>query len=382
MSNIEKIFFDEIVKEAETGSVNCGFILPLCFSTRELVGNNYVDLTTAKEFDDTLMPTLLIKDRARLISKIEEYIEASSEFYCDDVNLKIIPNKEKYLIARVLSNALSTDFNDIAELFDRHTQFIKNNCFDNYFVPQNIGYCDKLKSHIIVEVSKQDISNETPYALKSLLIDDDYNVLYRFPNVSFGIANGKAYIYSVQGTKEDKNKKVERLLRKVDAGFSIGDEARDSIMNPENLSSVSPWALVSLTIALPIIKNSSEIDYFLAPSFLVNRWNGAEVSFSNFKSSHEEVEASSMIREMFLKKEKEHSEHDDIQRNITDKFLRNFRRLEHQSDKIKILDMPYEVDSCLRFKVDDNCSFNNVLLDDIYKMADLYSTKSKSGKNK
>lgn len=382
MSNIEKIFFDEIIKEAVTGSVNCGFILPLCFSTRELIGNNYVDLTTAKEFDDTLIPTLLVKDRARLISKIEEYVEAASGFYCNDINLKIIPNKEKYLIARVLSNAFPTDFNDIVELFDRHIQFIKNNCFDDYFVPCNIGYCDKLKSHIVVEILKQDISNETPYSLKTLLIDDNNNELYNFPNVSFGIANGRAYIYSVQGSKEDKNKKVERLLRKVDAGFLIDDETRDSIMYPENLSSISPWSLVALTIALPIIKNSSEIDSFVAPSFLVNRWNGAEVSFENFKNSYLGVEASPVVREMFLKKEKEHSEHESIQRNITDKFLRNFRRLEYQSDKIKILDLPYEVDSCLRFKIDDNCSFNNPLLDDVYKMADAYSTKSKNGKNK
>lgn len=66
MDDIEQIFFKEIIKEAGTGYIDCGFFVPICFSTKELVNGQICEIINAKSFDNTMIPTVLIKDRQQL----------------------------------------------------------------------------------------------------------------------------------------------------------------------------------------------------------------------------------------------------------------------------------------------------------------------------
>ena len=43
--------------------------------------------------------------------------------------------------------------------------------------------------------------------------------------------------------------------------------------------------------------------------------------------------------------------HYDIQRNLSDKLIRNFRRLAYHFNNINILSYPYEVDEMMHFKL-------------------------------
>ena len=241
-------FYNEIIKEAATGYIDCDFFIPICFGTRELVNNELVDITIAREFPNAMVPTLIIKDREKLNSSIIRYVNLAKDFYKDDKRLMDVSNKDKYIIASLLSNVLVNDFNDFNNLFERNSNFLEDKSLEEFENPVNIGYVDKLKSNVIVKIAKQSIVEESPYGMKISLADDNDEIIYKFPTIRFGIDNNKAYIYAIQQEDTVENKKIERLLRKVGEGFDEKNSEKDEIENPENLYSVSPWSLVALSI--------------------------------------------------------------------------------------------------------------------------------------
>lgn len=365
MGQTEQVFYDEIIKEASSGYIDCDFFIPICFGTKELVDNKLIDITKPKNFENTMIPTLIIKDRNKLTSSINKYLVLAREFYKDDIRVEDVSNKDKYIISSLLANALVTDFNDLNNLFDRHSNFLLDDSLIKLLTPKNIGYSNILKSNIAVVLNKQSVVEETPYGLDSFLVDDDDNILYQFPTVRFGISEDKAYIYAIQNKNANENKKIERILRKTGEGFDEKNSSHDPVVDPDNLYSVSPWSLVALTIAMSIIKNAADISEFIVPYFLVNRWNAVEISYQILK----EQKNWKPNERLLLKKEEAVSNHDYNQRNITDKFLRNFRRLEHHFANISVENFELDVDSNLHVTVGDNYFCNNSLLDEVYTIA-------------
>jgi len=370
-------FYNEIIKEAATGYIDCDFFIPICFGTRELVNNELVDITIAREFPNAMVPTLIIKDREKLNSSIIRYISLAKEFYKDDKRLMDVTNKEKYIIASLLSNVLVNDFNDFNNLFERNSKFLEDKSLEEFENPVNIGYVDKLKSNVIVKIEKQSIVEESPYGMKISLADDNDEIIYKFPTIRFGIDNNKAYIYAVQQEDTVENKKIERLLRKVGEGFDEKNSEKDEIENPENLYSVSPWSLVALSIFIPIIKNYTNVDEFVAPYFLINRFNAVEISYEILKEKYKDNMKDERIKTILQKKEESVNNHDDLQRNITDKFIRNFRRLDYHFGNIDVDMFPLEQDSMIHFSVTNQLECNNSLLKEVYTVADSYKSNSK-----
>lgn len=377
MKRVDDVFYEDIIKEAARGAIDCDFLIPICFSTKELKNNETVDIEVAENFDGAMVPTLLIKDRNKLSESIKRYVFLAKTFYKDDPRLNDTSNKEKYIISSLLANTLVTDFNDIANLFDRHSDFLMDSSLEQFIEPQNIGYSSILGADVIVSMDNQSIVEETPKAFNIWLEDNEKNIVYKFPTVRFGVSQDKAYIYAVQANEFNNNKKIERILRKTGEGFDEQNESRDPIDHPENLYSVSPWALIALSIAIPLIKNYSEPKEFLAPYFLVNRWNATEISYKLLKERYKDNDEDPYIKKLIDKKQSQVLNHDATQRNITDKFIRNFRRLEHHFSNINIDSFQLDMDSCLHFMVADQYECNNSLLNEMYTMADSYKNKSK-----
>jgi len=278
---------------------------------------------------------------------------------------------------------LVTDFMDIDKLFNRHKDFLDNNDkLTEFLTPQNIGYSNTLKSNIIVKLNKQSIVEETPYGLDIWLEDENKEQLYTFPTVRFGISDNKVYIYAIQNKNANNNNKIERILRKTGEGFDDINSDKDPIMSPENIYSVSPWALVASSIAISLIKEQTKIENFVAPYFLINRWNAVEVSYNILKNKYRDQENNPNINRILQKKEEQVSRHDELQRNITDKFIRTFRRLDHHFNNISITSLELEEDSCIHFQVNNNYSCNNSLLDEVYNLAGSYNKNQENFKNK
>lgn len=370
-------FYNEIIKEAATGYIDCDFFMPICFSTRELVNNELHDITNARYFPNAMIPTLIIKDREKLNKSITRYVELAKDFYEGDSRLEDVGNKEKYIITSLLVNTLITDFTDLNNLFERHSNFLEDKSLEMFQDPVNMGYVDKLNSNVVVQVKNQSIVQESPYGMEISLQDENNEVIYKFPIIRFGLDNNKAYIYAVQQDDVVENKKIERLLRKVGEGFDEKNSEKDEIENPENLYSVSPWSLVALSIFIPIIKNYANVDEFVAPYFLINRYNAVEISYEILKEKYKDKVNEERVKAMLQKKEEAVNSHDVLQRNITDKFIRNFRRLDHHFNNIDIDMFPLEQDSMIHFKVKDELECNNSLLKEVYMVADSYKEKSK-----
>lgn len=369
--------FGEIVKEAATGYVDCDFFMPICFGTRELVNNELHDITNARYFSNAMIPTLIIKDREKLNSSIARYVDLAKDFYKEDFRLEDVSNKDKYIITSLLVNTLVTDFNDLNNLFERHSAFLEDESLVEFQNSINLGYVDKLKSNVVVQIIKQSIVQETPYGMQISLQDDNDETVYKFPTIRFGIDNNRVYIYAVQQDEVVENKKIERLLRKVGEGFDEKNSDRDEIANPENLYSVSPWSLVALSIFIPIIKNYTNADEFVAPYFLVNRYNALEISYEILKEKYKDNMDDERVMTMIQKKKEAVNNHDELQRNITDKFIRNFRRLDHHFENMDVEMFPLEQDSMIHFKVGDELECNNSLLKEVYTVADSYKQKSR-----
>lgn len=370
------VFYDEIIKEAALGKIDCGFLIPICFDTKILKNNELERKTNAKYFYNVMSPTLIIKNEEKLNQSMINYINLAKKFYSQDVRLLDSPNPEKYILSSCLVNALPGDFNDISNLFERYSNFIMDSSLNDFFKTQNIGYSDILKSSINVTLQKQSIVEETPYAFRMELISDD-NQKYILPDVRFGISDGKCYIYAIQNMDKDcKNKSIERRMRKVGEGFDEKNSSKDPILEPENLYSVGPWDLISLAIAIPLIKNYSDVNEFVAPYFLVNRWNAVEISYQLLTEKYNK-DLNNPIIQKRLEKIKNH---DIIQRNVTDKFIRSFRRMEYHFDNIEVDSFPLEMDSTLHFKVGEDVICNNSLLTEIYSLSNNYKSKGKGVK--
>lgn len=367
---IEKIL-DEIIEEAKTGEINCEFLVPICFDAKILDDGVLKETTITEEINGCMIPTLIIKNKDKVIKSIKSYLDEAEKFYSDDYHLDDTLFKEKFIIASLLSNMLINDFTDFDQLFRRHYQFIKNDYFNDYIEPKVIGYSPILKSDIIVQVKKQSIKEETPYAFSISIekeLEDGNKVSYPLPLVRFGIANDKAYIYAVQEENSNivKDKKIERTLRKTGEGFDEKNEPRDPVLYPENIYSVSPWALVALTISISLLEKEANIREIEAPSFLINRWNAPKISYKIWKEKYQRFVSSEKAKEILEMKRQVIEEEDERQRNISDKFIRNFLRLSNHFEHIEIDEYQFEKDASLHFHLGEVYKCNNTLLNELY----------------
>lgn len=370
------IFYDEIMTEASTGKIDCGFLIPICFDTKILKGTELESVTEAKYFYNVMTPTIIIKNEDQFNKSMSRYLDLASAFYSSDIRVADSSNQGKYILSSCLVNALPGDFNDISELFKRYSNFVSDSSLVDFLETKSIGYSSILKSNINVTLEKQSIVEETPYAFHIELVDDEEKK-YTLPDVRFGISDGKCYIYAIQNMDNDsKDKSIERRMRKVGEGFDEKNSSRDPVSEPENLYSVGPWDLLSLATVIPLIKSYANIDEFVAPYFLVNRWNAVEISYQLLTEKYKDDLDNSVVKKR-LEKVKSH---DSVQRNITDKFIRSFRRMAHHFSNIEIDAFPLEMDSALHFKVGDELNCNNSLLTEVYSLAADYKSKDKGVK--
>lgn len=325
---IENIFFNEIVNEAKTGEIkltdeqtfNVGF--NTCIKGNLSSGN----------FGDS-KPILMINNPEQLITLLEQYVTECDKypniFTEYDLNIRI-----KGYLTLIWSNAIYDDFANPLSYISRRIDFFKTTLFDF----DNIDYQNSSKalddSKIVVSNEMQDIRNETPYTFKTFIKKDDDS--YELPRISYGISNNECYIYAVQN---NKNKS-------------------------ENISDVSPSAILALTVFLDML-NRYGIEKIKVISLLPIRYNSKELAFQ--KKYEYELNSGKLndieLKKLLLEYKKENLR---IQKNLSEKLIRNFRRLEHHFPNCTITSYPMEFDEYLhilvrQFKIRDNDFLNDII---------------------
>lgn len=399
---IEDIFFNEIINEANKSEVsiieadnlehlyNIGF--NACIEGKLNSGN----ISDSK-------PILMINNKKQLINMLEEYInEVDKTFnYFSNCEYK---QKIKAYMAFVWNNAIYEDFASPCTYLKKQIDFLKNPKFDlgTYSYADNIDFSAVMNSKnksainllsgssIITTVRKQGIKAETPFVFEVKITSKDTSSEYLLPSISYGISNNECYIYAIQDKNNSKDstfsKSVNRILYSLNSdildnesldyksakGNNI-DEYDSYHLNkddeiiydyfPENISKVSPSAIIALTVFLDSLSNIG-MDKVKVVSCLPIRYYGKEIFY--LKKHKYMVNKDNLTKEeankLLLEYKKEHLR---IQRNLSEKLIRNFRRLEHHFNNCFISSYPLELDEYLHFRFREFNLSNNLLLNSI-----------------
>lgn len=362
---------DEIINEANIGKIIIdGDIFEIAFNTiiyddnREIFNNS----------KDNNYPSLIIKNKKILYKKMIEYVEFFINSGRKTINFSkdIGRNKIKLIMSYIFANATTEDFLNPINLLDRNIKFLKDDTFS--YLEDSI-YTEKLtiffNSSLEIRNSLQSVAMETPNKIDISFVNsiDGIDVKYNLPSVFYGITeenNEKiCYIYSLlkPKTKQAENliqdkyeKKISREMYKINAGVLSyeNDECKGSNRYIENISDVSPSAIISLVIFIGLLSKEN-INKIKVVPYLPVRFLARELSANNIDNSTKATQMS----ERNL----------SIQANITDKFIRTFRRVSYHLSKLKINSFPYEIDEYMEIILSNfDSNFNNQILEELYNI--------------
>ena len=372
-----RVFYYEIINEASTGRVDCFFMMNLLFSTYLKEENKTIE---AKKDDDGryLIPTLVIKNKENFNKLLTEYLTlARTKYdltkYYEALEFSDIKNHEqvinKLILTTLWANATYDDFSDSEEFLRKQISFLKDNTFSEYNEPTIIGYSEMLGGYVEIENISEPILNETPNSLKISLVEPETNEKYTFPLVRYGIKDGKCYIYAVQKNKKfdiDNNfkKKVNRKLFKIGENFDTKNDTYENYKEG-NLKDVSASFVVASNIALGLL-SSKGINDIVVPSILIERWNAKEKNII-VRSGREEN------KEEYIETNKD--EHNEIQRNLTEKLLRTFLRIISHNNTFEVMSYPFDIDSSLHIRTSPELDCNNSLLNETFLIGEKANSK-------
>lgn len=267
---------------------------------------------------------------------------------------------QKYIIDFIVStlwtNATSEDLKNPIDYLKKRIEFFDNNLieYDNNTYLENIDFFENGSIKINIELNNPIL--ETPYSFKPSIVSVDEESKFELPSIFFGISNNICYIYAVQNSKEKEenkfNKKINRILYKVNKNVVDDYEF-------ENIKDVSPSALVSLTIFLKILKENNIYDIRVVDYLPLRYKAKEEANRKRLEYLKKKIKDEGVLEEECKKLEEEQS---NIQYNVTNKFIRNFFRLEEQLQNLNITSYPNETDVNIHIKLNNNISNKDDIL--------------------
>ena len=361
MDNIYEII-DEVIYEMQNGIVDADVILLM------KMHNKY-----SSHFEIT--PTINLNNKEVLYSKIKEYIF----LFNNTIGILSQDVKDKYikrLIALLFADMSINDFENPILYIQRKIDFVN----DKFLEDRIIDYIPFFESRISINVKPY--GKETPYCFNCTL--EDYNLKYvvpqryELPTISYGISEGICYIYAIQDynkhIKTPYHSKIKKKLYKLNSGV-YNDETKEYKdykegkikYYPENISDVSPSAVLSLIIFLNEIHKKGITNIRVIP-YLPIRYENKIKELA--KKTIEETKVNNLTkqqeRELYLEVVKKFTL---IQSNITEKFIRTFYRAAYHFDNIKITSLPMELDDSLHITLSEFSYGNNEILNEIINIS-------------
>lgn len=323
MDKLIDLFF----KQCETGRVQIDdFFYNIHFTINHSLNDN--------------VPVITVKNKELFYSYIKQFISLFNLSQEEDILKKLV-----YLF----SNLSFSDFNNIESYVKRNIDFVQNRLFEN----KNIPFLDQQ-----IEISTKEYYQESPYCF-TLNITNCVDK-YELPIISYGISNNICYIFAIQDKNLDKNnsynKKIKRLLYKINSGVYAVESVeykdykeKDSSYYPENISDVSPSAILSLSIFLKQLSDLGITKVKVVP-FLPIRYNAKKEAYKRkinylIKKDNLSTTEQEEIEQKYL------NEHLRIQNNLTQKFLRNFFRINYHFPNVEIYSTPFEMDEYLNINL-------------------------------
>ena len=373
----------EIFEQASmSGVIIDDDLFNISFNTIIYDDNKMILNTTKNEH----LPTLIIKNKSIFNKKLSDYVvtvlNKRKKFPTFASNKEY--NKTKFIISYLFANATAMDFVNPLAFIDRNINYLLDDTFDTIEDGMQSDPLDFFQnSSIFIESVEQSLFMETPQKFNISLVKKIENSFlnYDLPSISCAISaddNGRktCYVYSLQNVKEKKiakseeqlkyEKKISRELYKINAGVfeSESDEYKayknnESDYYPENISDVTPSAVISATLLIGLLTKLNVHDIKIV-DFLPVRWHAKDQSITKFIEANKDLTISDKI-ELRDKQQQ-------IQENITEKFLRTFRRVAYHFNGLEIQSFPKEGDDYMSIHLNDNNDHcNNPILQQIFE---------------
>ena len=315
--------------------------------------------------EDNNIPTLIINNEPLFKKVLNEYIDEARSFYLPDYfNETGVNNDEidKYLFSMLWSNATVDDFTNPIPFIKRRINFIKDKTFDEFNQKKIIGDKKIFDYNVSLINQKKGLLNETPKSLLFTLEKDGYT--YKLPRIFYGIENETCYIYAIQKDRntDDINKSnkenykfLNRVFYKINSGYNKSEEEKEI----DDITDITPSFIIVLTLFVSLL-NKYNINKLVVNDYLPIRYiNKVLQAKSIIKNMNAEGD-SELLKD-------EENKINSIQYNLTNKFIRNFKRLEYHFENINFLSLPFELGSNSIVKIDDFYSecCNNQLLSEL-----------------
>lgn len=354
---IKDILYNEFFEEASIGRIDCGFLYNVLFETN-LPNKRY---TSNIENNLLQIPSLYISNPDEFEHLVEQYVNIAYDFYDKDY-YEYKHDYIKAIITYLFVNMTVEDFLNPNNYIRKRIAFFQDNLKLDINEPFHFGSSNYI-GDISATILEEPIYEETPYSLNFR------TETHEFPTIRFGIQANTVYIYAIQNRRNNiVDKKVNRTLYKINDNFDTTNESFDNINDYENLTGVTNSSVAAATMALSFFLKNGYTDIRM-PSFLPIRFNAKEMA--------RDRKLQKLIDDPNYDKLVDDSINDnmEIQRNISDKFIRTFRRIENHFGNININSYPFDVDSCLHLTIDGEVCCNNALLEDLFTCG--YETKRK-----
>lgn len=278
------------------------------------------------------IPELTINDVDVFEKNLRTYLDAVR--FTDIKSTKMDErHNDRYFMFNVWKNATWSDFQNPEKFILRYAGFIKDQTFSEFDDLTPIGKFGG--SMVMAQRYQDDYGFETPYVMHLSLTNGKY--IYNLPWIRYGISQNKfgdklAYIYAIQRMEPSKDEAYNEEVKKAINGVNTG---------VKKYRNVTPSAIAALGIFMGMLE-AEGIKGIKAPDFLIGR-------YGRFVGAKTEEET------------------DRIQTNLTEKFLRNFLRLDNQLDNFRVEPIGVnEFNSFLCMSLDPFNGCQNQALEQLY----------------
>ncbi len=379
---ILKIFYEDIVPFASKIG-----IIEIAGITYNVHFNSMIEAKTY--IDDDSAPLLTINNVSIFNDTLLEYVLkeydriTNSTFSEVFEQMERIEDRFKYIMAIAFCNAREEDFRNPVSYLRKRIDFIENNQLNNKYSDFKLMATLDDKE-IEASSSLQIPSLESPYVFKSRIkyIESGEIRYYDLPNISYGISDKTAYVYSIQKSNTAReSKKINRYLYKINKDVVDSDEfyeynSKESNTDnfyPENITDVTHNSVLALTIFLGILKKE-EISSIVVVDYLPLRY---------LAKREANITRLDLLKYFYGDDgfEDRIAKYDEIQdknqNNITNKFIRTFNRVNYHLNNLDITSFPGDVDNSMHLLLNDNRKTSNNIINIVYNQIAFEDEKRK-----
>ena len=340
---VKKIFYGEIISECASKSLKIKDFSPTLYFKTSIDGSYKLNE------EDKAEPVLVIDNKDEFDKALYEYAKEAIKFYG---NNHITHNNLKFVMSLVFANASPYDLANPVSYLKHRLALIKNDLSETM-------YSKFLDYHMKVEIKKQDVILEAPFAFKATIFDEEDE--YELPQILFSSNLDTAYVYAIQNKFKNNNKlskKIKRILYKFNSNFD--DNEKDEVLNATD---VTMSFIASIVLFIKYL-NSKEIDKIVLKTNMPVRYNSHYESYNRRLKHYKEIYTDSeykAIKDMYKEKNSLYND------NIFMKIVRTFYRISKQGNVIDLDYSFFNFNSDINILLNKEGNFNNDLYNQIYE---------------